>query len=132
MPVPVLSIGRLERATTLGVAVILQERALRLGSTRAADRFDLIVGAPGSETQLVLSSVFLQPSPLPLVAGSVLPAFQLDSSAKRRMSSSETGTPMYRSGHAIAAMFAPAYASGRVRHASSNTKITAKTTTKTV
>ena len=54
-------------ATALGVGVVLQERAMRLGSARAADRFDLVVGAAGSETQLVLSSVFLQPSPLPLM-----------------------------------------------------------------
>lgn len=59
-------------ATALGVAVTLQERALRLGSARAADKFDLVVGAAGSETQLVLSSIFLQPSPLPLVPGKVL------------------------------------------------------------
>lgn len=59
-------------STALGVTVSLQERALRLGSARAADRFDLVVGAAGSETQLVLSSVFLQPAPLPLVKGDVL------------------------------------------------------------
>lgn len=59
-------------ATALGVAVTLQERALRLGSARAADKFDLIIGAPGSETQLVLSSVFLQPAALPLMSGEVL------------------------------------------------------------
>lgn len=59
-------------ATALGVAVTLQERALRLGSARAADKFDLIVGAPGSESQLVLSSVFLQPAALPLMSGEVL------------------------------------------------------------
>ncbi len=56
-------------ATALGVGVVLQERAMRLGSARAADKFDLVVGAAGSETQLVLSSVFLQPSPLPLLPG---------------------------------------------------------------
>lgn len=59
-------------ATALGVSVVLQERALRLGSARAADKFDLVIGAGGSETQLVLSSVFLQPSPLPLMRGEVL------------------------------------------------------------
>ena len=36
-------------ATALGVAVTLQERALRLGSARAADKFDLVIGAAGSE-----------------------------------------------------------------------------------
>ncbi|MCX5493194.1 ABC transporter permease [Kaistia dalseonensis] len=59
-------------ATALGIAVTLQERALRLGSARAADKFDLVVGAAGSETQLVLSAVFLQAAPLPLVPGKVL------------------------------------------------------------
>jgi putative ABC transport system permease protein len=59
-------------AVALGVAVTLQERALRLGSARAAEKFDLIIGAAGSETQLVLSSVFLQASPLPLMDGNVL------------------------------------------------------------
>ncbi|WP_026783110.1 ABC transporter permease [Pleomorphomonas koreensis] len=65
-------------ATALGVAVTLQERALRLGSARAADKFDLIVGAPGSETQLVLSSVFLQPAALPLMSGDVLTRLTAD------------------------------------------------------
>lgn len=59
-------------ATSLGIAVTLQERALRLGSARAAEKFDLIVGAPGSATQLVLSSVFLQTAPLPLMPGKIL------------------------------------------------------------
>lgn len=65
-------------ATALGVSVVLQERALRLGSARAADRFDLVIGAGGSETQLVLSSVFLQPSPLPLMPGEVLARLAAD------------------------------------------------------
>ncbi|AJY44429.1 ABC transporter permease [Martelella endophytica] len=59
-------------AVALGVTVTLQERALRLGSARAAEKFDIVVGAPGSDTQLVLSSVFLQPSDLPLMDGDVL------------------------------------------------------------
>lgn len=65
-------------ATALGVTVTLQERALRLGSARAAAPFDLVIGAPGSETQLVLSSVFLQPAPLPLVPHRVLAALRDD------------------------------------------------------
>lgn len=65
-------------ATALGVAVTLQERALRLGSARAAAPFDLVIGAPGSETQLVLSSVFLQPAPLPLLPADVLAALRAD------------------------------------------------------
>lgn len=65
-------------ATALGVVVTLQERALRLGSARAAAAFDLVVGAPGSETQLVLSSVFLQPAPLQLLPGKVLADLSAD------------------------------------------------------
>ncbi|MFP5076494.1 FtsX-like permease family protein [Rhizobium sp. YIM 134829] len=61
-------------STALGVTVTLEERALRLGSARAADKYDLVVGAAGSETQLVLSSVFLQAAPLPLMPGAVLKA----------------------------------------------------------
>ena len=65
-------------ATGLGVTVTLQERALRLGSARAAAAFDLLVGAPGSETQLVLSGVFLQPAPLALLPADVLPKLLAD------------------------------------------------------
>jgi putative ABC transport system permease protein len=65
-------------ATALGATVTLQERALRLGSARAADKFDLVVGAAGSETQLVLSSIFLQPAPLPLMPGDVLAKLSSD------------------------------------------------------
>ena len=59
-------------AMAIGVAVIAQERALRQGSARAADDFDLLVGAPGSPTQLVLTSVYLRLQSLPLVDGEVL------------------------------------------------------------
>lgn len=65
-------------AVALGAAVTLQERALRLGSARASEKFDLVIGAPGSETQLVLSSVFLQPAALPLMPGDVLRALARD------------------------------------------------------
>lgn len=65
-------------ATALGVSVTLQERALRLGSARAAAAFDLVVGAAGSETQLILSSIFLQPAPLPLLPPETLAALRAD------------------------------------------------------
>ena len=59
-------------AVALGVAVSAQERALRQGSARAADAFDLSIGAPGSETQLVLSTVYLQPAAIDLIDGRIL------------------------------------------------------------
>lgn len=55
-----------------GIAVISQERALRQGSARAADDFDLLVGAPGSPTQLVLTAVYLRPQAMPLLDGDLL------------------------------------------------------------
>ena len=55
-----------------GIAVISQERSLREGSARAADDFDLLVGAPGSTTQLVLTSVYLRPQAIPLLGGDIL------------------------------------------------------------
>ncbi|CZT36867.1 ABC transporter permease [Rhizobium sp. 9140] len=65
-------------AVALAVSVTLQERALRLGSARAANAFDLVIGAAGSETQLVLSSVFLQAAPLPLMEGAALQRLAAD------------------------------------------------------
>ncbi len=55
-----------------GIAVISQERALRQGSARAADDFDLLVGAPGSPTQLVLTSVYLRAQAIALLDADVL------------------------------------------------------------
>ena len=40
------------------------------GSARAADRFDLIVAAPGSQTDLLLKVVFLQPGSVELLRAS--------------------------------------------------------------
>ncbi len=41
-------------AVGFAAAITAQERALRQGSARAADRFDLVVAAPGSQTDLLL------------------------------------------------------------------------------
>jgi putative ABC transport system permease protein len=59
-------------ATAAGVVVSAQERALRTASTHAAERFDLIVGAAGSPTQLVLTTVYLQPAQLDLLPAETL------------------------------------------------------------
>jgi putative ABC transport system permease protein len=65
-------------AIASGVAIGAQEQALRQGSARAADDFDLIIGAPGSQTQLLMSAVYLQPEALPLVDGRILKALAQD------------------------------------------------------
>ena len=53
----------------VATAVLVQERGLRRGSARAADPFDVIVTAPGSEVTAMLAAVYLQSAPLPLVPG---------------------------------------------------------------
>ncbi|MCK7612815.1 FtsX-like permease family protein [Roseibium sediminicola] len=53
----------------IGVGLIAQERGLRKGTARAADKFDLIVAAPGSEITMMFAAVYLQPSDVPLLSG---------------------------------------------------------------
>lgn len=77
-PGAVAVVALIALAVGLGTAITLQERALRLGSARASEAFDLVIGAPGSETQLVLSTVFLQAAALPLMPGAVLQALEDD------------------------------------------------------
>lgn len=56
----------------LGIAISAQERALRKGSGEAAAGFDLIVAAPGSQTDTLLSVVYLKPKAGGLLAPPVL------------------------------------------------------------
>ena len=66
---------------SLSVAVVSQERALKQGSTLAADRFDLIVAPPGSRTDALLSGVFLRPGSSQLLAPALSAALLNDSRA---------------------------------------------------
>lgn len=54
-------------SASLGLTVSMVERGIRQGAAQAGDAFDLLVGASGSSTQLLLSSVYLQSAPLPLL-----------------------------------------------------------------
>jgi putative ABC transport system permease protein len=54
-------------AVAVGLAITVQERALRKSSARAAEPFDLIVAAPGSQADVLLSSVFLRTGSLELL-----------------------------------------------------------------
>jgi putative ABC transport system permease protein len=56
-------------SVAVGIGLTAQERALRQGSAAAAAKFDLVVGAPGSEITLMLAAVYLQPSDVPLITG---------------------------------------------------------------
>lgn len=53
----------------MGIGLIAQERGLRGGMAQAADKFDLVIAAPGSEMTMLLAAVFLQPSDVPLLDG---------------------------------------------------------------
>jgi putative ABC transport system permease protein len=105
-------------ATALGVTVTLQERALRLGSARAADKFDLVIGAAGSETQLVLSSIFLQPAPLPLMPGDVLAKLSKDPrvawAAPVGFGDSFAGYPLVGTTRALIGSTVSGFAAGRM------------------
>lgn len=65
-------------ASAVGVAIQAGERGLRKAGALAADDFPLLIGAPGSAAQLVLSTVFLRPEAVPLVSGAVLDRLKLD------------------------------------------------------
>jgi putative ABC transport system permease protein len=56
-------------SVAVGIGLTAQERGLRQGSAAAAAKFDLVVGAPGSEITLMLAAVYLQPSDVPLLTG---------------------------------------------------------------
>ena len=65
----VVFVGLIAVAVGIGVGLTAQERGLRQGSARAAEKFDLVVGTPGSEITLMLATVYLQPSDVPLIEG---------------------------------------------------------------
>ena len=69
-------------AIALGVGISAQERAIRNGSTMAADRFDLLVSAPGSPTEVVLNTIFLQPSSVELLDGDIVAALMAEPAAE--------------------------------------------------
>ncbi len=58
----------------LGTGLSTQDRGLRQGSARAAEKFDLIVAAPGSEITAMLAAVYLQPSDMALLDGATYDA----------------------------------------------------------
>ena len=103
-------------SVALSVTVTLQERAVRLGSARAAEKFDLLVGAAGSETQLALSAVFLQPSPLPLMTGGVLAKLsddpRVDFAAPVGFGDSADGYPVVGTTTTLVSALSPTLAEG--------------------
>jgi putative ABC transport system permease protein len=103
---------------SLAVALVSQERALRTGSARAADRFDLIVAAPGSQTDALLTSVFLRPGAPRLLAPEVTTRLLNDRSAAfvapLAFGDSYRGAPIVGTTAALIAHLSDGLAEGRV------------------
>ena len=55
----------------IGAGLIAQERGLRQASARVAEKFDLIVTAPGDEVAMLLATVYLRPTDAPLLDGAI-------------------------------------------------------------
>ena len=66
-----LFIALIAVAVAIGVGITAQERALRQGSAHAADKFDILVAAPGSHTDIVMNTIFLRPSAVNLLEGPI-------------------------------------------------------------
>jgi putative ABC transport system permease protein len=65
-------------SVALSIAVTSTDRSWRKAATRAGDAFDVLVVAPGSPTQAVLSVVYLRPGTLDLIPGAVLEKLRKD------------------------------------------------------
>ena len=98
----------------MSIGLLAQERGLRDGSARAADKFDVIVAAPGSELTLLLAAVYLQPTAVPLVGGDVFQAVlshdRVDFAAPLAFGDSYNGDPVV----GTTAQFARHLSDGRI------------------
>jgi putative ABC transport system permease protein len=65
-------------SVALGVAVTAQERALRQAAAQAANKFPVVVAAPGDQVRALLGAVYLQPGDMPLVDGATIVRLQED------------------------------------------------------
>ena len=82
-----VTLALLGLAVAQGTVVVLLARACEAGLVRASRPFDLLVGAKGSPTQLLMSTVLLQDAPvgnLPLGSKLVAAETQADALASYR------------------------------------------------
>ena len=102
---------------TLAVAITSQERALRSGSARAAERFDIVVAPPGSRTDALLSAVFLRPGSSRLLSAQITAALLADTRAvfasPLAFGDSHRGAPVIGAIAALTARLSPTLAEGR-------------------
>ncbi|MEM1373123.1 MAG: FtsX-like permease family protein [Pseudomonadota bacterium] len=66
--------GLIAASVALGASVIAQERGLREATARSAEKFDMIVAAPGNEITAMLATVYLEPTALPILDGATYAA----------------------------------------------------------
>lgn len=104
-------------AVGLGIAITTQERAVRQGSARAADKFDLVIGSPGSPFDLVLASVYARPAAMGLVEGATLARIMaeegVDFAAPIAFGDSASGYPIMGTTSQFVAHLAGGLAEGR-------------------
>jgi putative ABC transport system permease protein len=105
-------------ATAIGVGITTQEAALRIGSARAADKFDLMVAAPGSESDVLLAAIYLRPGTVPLldpaVVGRVLAEPRAKISAPLGFGDNIRGSPIVGTVPAFADYLSGGLEEGRV------------------
>ena len=65
-------------SVAVGTGLLAAERAVRAASARAADLFDVVIAAPGSETTVLLAAVFLQPADMGLLSGDAIAEIMAD------------------------------------------------------
>ena len=58
----------------IGIGLLVQERGIRIGTAEAADKFDLVITAPGSELTMLFAAVYLEPTAVPLLDGETFDA----------------------------------------------------------
>lgn len=104
-------------AVGMGAGLIAQEQGIRKGTASAADKFELIISAPGSEMTMMLASVYLQPSDVPLLDGDVYNAVaehdQVEIAAPLAFGDSHDGAPIIGSTNAFIEYLADRQIQGR-------------------
>ncbi|MCH2076072.1 MAG: ABC transporter permease [Rhodobacteraceae bacterium] len=63
--------GLIAVAVAMSVGLTAQERGLREGMARSADKFDLIIAPPGNEITTMLATVYLHPSQMQLLGADI-------------------------------------------------------------
>lgn len=66
--------GLIAIAAAMSTTLTSQERGLREATARSAEKFELIIAAPGNEITTMLAAVYLETTALPLLSGEVYEA----------------------------------------------------------